>query len=132
MKNKFLIPFAFLMFCSILSFTQTVGGDRDKQGCIPSAGYTFSILKNDCVRLFEEKIKLNEVNPKKSHTTFAAVIFSKDNKKAEIFLPDLKESQILLKTNTKSQSNWKKGNLVLSKKNGYILKRNGLLIYKSK
>lgn len=132
MKNKFLIPLALFMFCSFLSFAQTVGSDRDKHGCIPSAGYTFSILKNDCIRLFEEKIKLDEVNPQKSHTTFAAVIFSKDNKKAEVFLPDLKESQILVKTRTKGQSSWKKGNLVLSKKNGYTLKRNGLLIYKRK
>ncbi len=65
--------------------TPVLGGDKDAHGCKASAGYTFSYIKNDCVRTFEQKVQLKEQNPKGSYTTNAAVIFSKDMKKAEVF-----------------------------------------------
>ena len=32
------------------------GADRDRHGCIASAGYTWSKVRKDCVRTFEEGI----------------------------------------------------------------------------
>ncbi|MCY1662277.1 hypothetical protein [Chryseobacterium sp. SL1] len=69
-----------IMFLGSLVFAQqthVVGGDKDVHGCKASAGYTYSQIKNDCVRVFEQKIKLKEVSSDKSYTTSTAVIFSK-------------------------------------------------------
>ncbi len=107
-----------------------VGADRDKHGCIASAGYTYSIIKNDCVRLFEQKCQLKEINPKGSSTSNSAIIFSSDNKKAEAFLPDLKSSVILIRTGTKGKYIWRKDKLALYQKgNDYILKRSNKAIF---
>jgi len=35
------------------------GNDRDEHGCIGSAGYTWSVVKNDCIRIFEAGKRLN-------------------------------------------------------------------------
>jgi len=61
-----------------------VGGDRDPHGCIGSAGYTWSELKQTCIRSFELPIQL--LNPEK--TMSAGLLFSDDLSKAELFLPD--------------------------------------------
>lgn len=34
-----------------------VGGDRDKHGCIGSAGYSWCAPKNKCLRVWEEQCK---------------------------------------------------------------------------
>lgn len=136
-KNTFLsLIFALL---STFSYCQTVekptevipplvGGDTDKHGCKPSAGYTFSILKNDCVRLFEQKIRLKEVKPKQSFSTFVAIIFSDDKRKAEIFIPTIQSSVILLRKGRKLS--WKGNGFELSKANNYILKKANKVIYR--
>ncbi|MEY2829228.1 MAG: hypothetical protein RIQ33_1086, partial [Bacteroidota bacterium] len=38
-----------------------VGNDADKHGCKPSAGYTWSVLKNDCIRIWETGIQLSQI-----------------------------------------------------------------------
>lgn len=64
-----------------------VGNDRDKHGCIGSAGYTWSVLKKDCVRSFElihtdkNAIELISID----NTQKMTVLFSSDKTKAEIF-----------------------------------------------
>ena len=35
-----------------------VGGDRDAHGCIGSAGYTYSAVRTECVRLWEVGVRL--------------------------------------------------------------------------
>jgi hypothetical protein len=123
------------MFLGSLTFAQKVGGDRDVHGCIGSAGYTYSQLKNNCVRVFEQKIKLKEVNPTGSSTSMTAVIFSKNMKKAEIFIPDGAAKSIILDREGKSKI-WKSGShikdsYILSpyKKTGYQIKKNDIAIY---
>ncbi|GAB0156541.1 hypothetical protein CHRYSEOSP005_18060 [Chryseobacterium sp. Alg-005] len=115
--------------------SHVVGADRDVHGCIGSAGYTYSQIKNDCVRVFEQKIKLNEVSTDKSYTTMTAVIFSKNMKKAEIFISDENAKSIILEKQGKSKI-WKSGShikdkyvLVPYKKTGYQLKKNNVVIY---
>jgi hypothetical protein len=110
--------------------TPIVGNDRDIHGCIASAGYTFSIIKNDCVKLFEQKYRLIEVEPKQSYTTFAAVIFSKNNQKAELFVPSSTGSIILSKKKKKGVFLWENEGFVLSKTPKFELKKDGVLIYK--
>lgn len=127
------------MFLSSFAFTQqktpVVGGDKDVHGCRVSAGYTYSQIKNDCVRVFEQKIKLKEVNSDKNYTSMTAVIFSKDMKRAEIFIPDGNAKSIILDRQGKGKI-WKSGSYiketyVLSpfKKKGYQLKKDNIVIY---
>lgn len=111
-----------------------LGGDRDVHGCIGSAGYTYSQLKNDCIKTFSQKIKLKEVNPDKSYTSMTAVIFSKNMKKAEIFIPDGMAKSIILDKEGKEKV-WKSGshikdNYVLTPyKKSYQIKKNDVVIY---
>jgi len=127
------------MFFGALVFAQkktpVVGGDRDVHGCIGSAGYTYSQIKNDCVRVFEQKIKLNEVSSDKSYTSMTAVIFSKDMKKAEIFIPDGNAKSIILTRQGKGKI-WKSGShikesyvLIPYKKTRYQIKKDDVVIY---
>ncbi len=72
-----------------------VGGDKDNHGCIGSAGYTWSNLKNKCIRTWEQGEKLIDVDPKS--TSAAYIIFSDDKSKAELFAPNKKSSMILIR-----------------------------------
>ncbi|MCQ9638169.1 hypothetical protein MP478_02120 [Chryseobacterium sp. WG14] len=119
------------MFLGSLVFAQEMtikGGDRDAHGCIGSAGYTYSQIKKDCIRTFEEKIKLKEVSSDGGY--IAAVIFSKDKKKAEVFVKDVEAGSIILTRAGKAKA-WKKDGYVLVpfKKSGYQLKKNNVVIY---
>lgn len=112
-----------------------VGGDRDVHGCIGSAGYTYSQIRNDCVKVFSQKIKLKEVSSDKSYTSMTAVIFSKDMKRAEIFIPNGNAKSIILNREGKSKL-WKSGSyiaetyvLVPYKKTGYQIKKDDVVIY---
>lgn len=132
MKKKILAFSTALMLFSALGYAQVItGADRDKHGCIGSAGYTYSVLKNDCIRVFEQKIKLHQIDSAKNYKAIAAVIFSSDNKKAEVFLANYKESQILIRTGKKGKYVWKKDKLELTNQNGYKLKEGKKLIYSS-
>jgi hypothetical protein len=111
MKKQFFISIVFAVF-TLASFGQDnqmpkAGSDKDSQGCKSSAGYTYSKLKKECIRVFEQKIKLNEVDPTKSYTSIVAVIFSQDKKNAELFIADEKESVILKRTGNKGNYIWK-------------------------
>lgn len=123
------------MFLSSLFFAQKVGGDRDVHGCIGSAGYTYSQINNKCIRTFEQKIKLKDVSSDKSYTSMTAVIFSKDMKRAEIFIPDGNAKSIILDRQGKGKI-WKSGShikesyvLVPYKKAGYQIKKDDVVIY---
>ncbi len=61
-----------------------VGNDRDVHDCIASAGYTWSEIRGECIRLFEKGIRLEEIDGEKS----IFVVFDKDSLHAELFLSD--------------------------------------------
>ena len=130
MKKYFSLIFI-LALNSIIAFSQNkpikVGADRDKHGCIGSAGYVYSTIKKDCIRVFEQNIKLTEFSPRGSSTSMAAVIFSKDSFKAEVFLPSYNGGQILIR---KGKYTWQKGQLVLINKANFELFENTKLIFK--
>lgn len=94
-----------------------VGGDSDEHGCKPSAGYQWSSLKNECIRIFESGIRLDPKAAKLNKTLSAFVVFKsdKDDAQAEIFVPASKKS-ILLKKD-KGQT-WKNANYILTNKKG--------------
>jgi hypothetical protein len=78
-----------------------VGNDIDKHGCKGSAGYQWSVVKNDCVRIFEVGVRLDAADTTLNQTLSAFAVFANDEKEnefdAEIFLPSLADSSLILK-----------------------------------
>jgi len=135
MKKIILLSAMFLgSFVFAQKSTPVLGGDRDVHGCIGSAGYTYSQLKNDCIQTFRQKIKLKEVNSDKSYTSMTAIIFSKDMKKAEVFIPDGAAKSIILNKEGKGKV-WKSGSHIKDSyvltpyKKSYQIKKNDEIIY---
>lgn len=104
------------------------GPDKDENGCVLSAGYRWSVIKNDCVRPVEEAYRLNSVEKVEDDSPIksAFVIFSEDKAQAELYLPDT-HSSILLKEN--GDDSYKNGVWSLHSDKGYSLKLNGELVY---
>lgn len=89
-----------------------VGGDQDEYGCKGSAGYTWSVVKNECIRAFELPVKLDDV----SHPGFAGyILFSADESRAEVFGRLFKPSLVLNKSGKNYVSD--DGKYVLSRGN---------------
>ncbi|HRG52754.1 MAG TPA: hypothetical protein PLL00_07960 [Bacteroidia bacterium] len=133
MKIKLVVSSAVLFLSINIMMAQTkAGNDKDEHGCRASAGYTFSVIKNECIRVFEQEVKLDEVNPGTS-SSIAAVIFSDDKTKAEVFIPSIRGGVILLRTGNEGNYGWKKGKISLldKGKEGYILLKKKKIIYKS-
>ena len=101
------------------------GADKDAHGCIASAGYTYSQLKKECIRTFEQKIQLKEIVTKGNYT--ATVLFNKNQSKAEIFLKDEKTSIILKRT---AKGIWKNAAYTLTQDKGFVLSKNNKAVYK--
>ena len=73
------------------------GGDRDEHGCIPSAGQSWSQLRQECVQVFEVGTRLNPVEKKEGEAVISAfVLFNDGRSKAEIFLPNRDVESIIL------------------------------------
>ncbi len=110
------------------------GSDRDEKGCITSAGYQWSVIKNSCIRIFEEGIKLLPKDPSLDQTTAAFIVFSQDRVRVEIFLPSQKKAVIIRRTEGSGEpTEWKSGPLTLSlKENEYILEDEGKVLYRGK
>lgn len=128
MKTKTFL-FALLFAGTSALFAQQTqpkaGADKDAHGCIASAGYTYSLLKKECIRTFEQKIQLKEIAAKGNFT--AAVLFNKDQSKAEIFLKEEKTSVIL---NLTAKGIWKNGIYTLTQDKGFMLSKNKKAVYK--
>lgn len=65
--------------------TEMVGNDKDEHGCIASAGYTWSEVQKDCIRLWEKGIRLTSVE-NAENTLF--IVFSPDSTQVELFFPE--------------------------------------------
>ncbi|MCM0666375.1 hypothetical protein [Flavobacterium tyrosinilyticum] len=102
-----------------------VGGDSDSHGCKASAGYTWSTLKKECIRIFENSTRLNHAEDGKTYSTVSYVIF--DGNKAELFLDTQKES-IILERKSEGDS-WVNGDWQLIPWKGYVLKKGEKILY---
>ncbi len=67
------------------------GSDRDEHGCIGSAGYQWSEVQQDCIRVFEKGIRLKAVGGDQS----AFIVFSPDSSKVELFFSSGDKNEIL-------------------------------------
>lgn len=73
---------------------KVLGVANDQHGCNAAAGYTWSAVCGDCVRLFEEGVKFSAAAGQDS-TLAAYVVFAADSLKAEVFLPEEKQHPVL-------------------------------------
>lgn len=77
--------------------TIAVGGDRDQHGCLTAAGLTWSQIKNDCIQVFSEGIRLNPVSVASTQATISAFVVPNDEFTAyELFIPHT-DGTIILK-----------------------------------
>lgn len=110
------------------------GGDRDEKGCIASAGYRWSVMKDTCIRIFEAGIKMMPKDPSLDQTTAAYIVFSKDRVRVEMFLPAQKKAVIIRRKVEAAgePTEWASGPLTLQFKDGvYSLDDEGKLLYQS-
>lgn len=106
-----------------------LGTDKDKHGCVHSAGYSWSKLREECIRVFEEGYRLNRIDELKgeSMNKSAFVVFEDDGDRAELFLPDVTDSVMLERE--KEGTPYKGGEWSLELQKKYSLKKNGQLQY---
>lgn len=107
-----------------------LGNDKDDNGCVISAGYRWSLLHKDCIRVSEEGYRLNSIAELKEENGLqsAFVIFEKDGNRAELFLPEEKSPSIMLERETEAKP-YKGGGWVLQQTKGYTLSKNGNIYY---
>ena len=106
-----------------------LGMDKDDKGCVTSAGYKWSEIRKECVRVSEEGYRLNQIQELEEEDASASafVLFEKDGDRAELYLPDAPKA-IMLKQSVKNGA-YKNKEYSLQSKTGYTLKKNGTVIY---
>jgi len=72
--------------------TKMPGSDKDEHGCIASAGYTWSEVQKDCIRLWEKGVRVESVADKEKT---AYIVFSPDSLQVELFFSDDQPNEIL-------------------------------------
>ena len=77
---------------SLKNIPQAIGNDRDEHGCLASAGYTWSEVQKDCIRLFEKGIRVDAADGSERS---AFIVFSPDSILAELFFSDEQPKEIL-------------------------------------
>lgn len=83
---------------SIVNDVLSIGGNKDEHGCLPSAGQTWSKIKNDCIQVFSVGTRLNPVQVDSTAAIISAFVVSNEDSTAyELFLADNKETVILNK-----------------------------------
>ncbi|MDI9319164.1 MAG: hypothetical protein QM530_01700 [Phycisphaerales bacterium] len=96
-KYQYLLSFTFVLVvsCSNSSIrskncirkeikTILVGADEDTHGCKGSAGYTWGLIRKECIRSFELPLQLTN----KNNSFSAGVAFASDSSSVEIFTKD--------------------------------------------
>lgn len=76
----------------------TIVNDKDENGCLASAGYVWSKLNKECIKVFTG-IQLNPFDkPENEDETLSAyVLFSEDQDQVEVFLPNQTATIILIR-----------------------------------
>ena len=72
-----------------------VGNDKDNNGCLASAGYSWSQLKDSCIRPWENSIALHVSDTSANYESAAFVFIDDKQHKAELFLKEEKQSLLL-------------------------------------
>ena len=134
MTKKIILSALLICVATICSFGQTASNYEDEHGCSISAGYIYSTLKKDCIRIFEQSIRVDNAFLKESAIYETCILFSEDNKMAEIFITNSRDLKgiILNRFGKKGNYIWKNDVYVVGRNtNGYYITKSGVLIYKN-
>lgn len=103
--------------CAVADKTP-VRGTKDGHGCLTAAGYTFSQVKQTCLRIFEAGIPVvNTVDSRPGMASY--VVFSDNRHQAELFLPGESESVLL----SRNGDVWQNARFILANRSGkWVLK----------
>lgn len=72
-----------------------IGAEKDENGCLMSAGYTWSKVKEDCIRPWEGGITMNITDTSTNFETAAFVVIDSTKQMAELFLKEVDDSILL-------------------------------------
>lgn len=114
-----------------LTEVHQIGGEKDKHGCLTSAGYTWSEIRRDCIRLFEAGIRINPLNNSEEYVSSGFLIFDNDSSSVELFLPSMTGSEILSRKNNIYESSDQKYKLSQTDST-WTLNKDNKMIYTSK
>lgn len=114
----------------VIIFTKSsVISKIDEYGCDNSKGYAYSFAKNKCVLVYEEALKFQKSNSYNRNDLKAFVIFSDDNKSADIFLPGKIHSFVTSKDNYTLYQDNKSYYSIINTSEKLSLQENGTEIY---
>lgn len=82
--------------------TPVTGADADIHGCKASAGYTWSELKQSCIRIFEDGAQMKAVDASLDQTLVAYIVFNTDSSQGELFIPGVSNGVLVTKIATQS------------------------------
>lgn len=104
--------------------------DKDENGCLDGAGYFWSTLNKECIKIYESAITLypqdNQNN--EDETKNAYIVFGVDGgNEAEIFLPNQVKSIILIRP--EEGQPWKFDDWQLIPWKGFILKKGEEILF---
>lgn len=94
-KNIWIIVSGLVCFsaCRSVQAPQLIGGNKDEHGCLTAAGYTWSELRGDCIRIFEDGVRVDDPSLQPSLASYA--VFAADSGRVEVFRPSPFRNEIL-------------------------------------
>lgn len=107
----------------------TIVADKDENGCLASAGYIWSKVNKECVKVFTG-MQLNPTSnlENEDETLSAYILFNEEGDQAELFLP--KETSSLVLTQEVKEKPWVFEDWQLIKeKDGYSIKKADKLMF---
>lgn len=115
---------------------EMVGNDSDAHGCKASAGYTWSEVRKECVRIFEVGSEFLAYGSNKDETLAAFVVVSADKKQVEAFLPPTyMQNPVILKACKKKKTIFESADKLvridLVGKNYLIVVKNDAVFYQA-
>ncbi len=100
-----------LSACSVNKQPQAIvydaplGSQTDEHGCKPAAGYMWSSIKGNCIRIWEEGIQLNNAVDK--YSAYAAfLVLSDDSTKIEAFMVETSGANPILYREGATANSW--------------------------
>ncbi|MBP5617251.1 MAG: hypothetical protein J6X06_05650 [Elusimicrobiaceae bacterium] len=112
-----------------------VGGDKDPHGCIASAGYTYSAVRQGCIRVWEQGVALTPVVQNAEPVLAAYVVQNENGTRAEVFRPGLNEGMVMTRNEQLPLPTWTAPGgwtLTYEPDPGWKLAQGGQLLYASK
>ena len=111
-----------------------VGADRDEHGCIASAGYTYSVVRQACIRVWEAGTALVPVISM-GDPVLNAYVVQGEGPQAEVFLPGFAQGLVMSRAEANEVPTWTAPNgwlLTYDPDQGWKLAQGGELLYASK